>query len=768
MIRRRQRKARAPEDRANKKAGHFWSQKPSWEPVAGIDPYINDKQERDLRYLQKKLLQIEEDVRNGELGSFSSAETQQSYMEALKKNIGGRLVKQDTDAVTKDYEKCFKRWLLGKEDLLNSPKITPHGYTSLAERFPRATNFATMQLDVTDKIRTYLVGLYIRGPQSEREIEIYFKYLVYPVQEAIDLFRQANGIISEGFGLDEFHAGATGELITIKGDPPLTAVRSSGGAVQWPKELVFEGKGRQRDSKIPLALDPCINKYMRPAYTAAVSYEEYLSKDYSALGEDVKVLWEVANDRSFAREDRMIRPGTEETRLLPLGTAKMDTLLNVQREAGVGGITRGVAADDVRNLPDKPEWKRTIGCTADPKKRRDLDRDPDFKPDADSDESEEEEEDEEEEEEEDKKKKRRDKKEKKKRGEPTPHERKYPKERERPQVPAAETNTTELEQRHNEAAEQRYEQIATVLGNAVNVLKELLTKTKGADTAAATDDTVDGGGEETGVASGEKSGDAPNIEPKPAAPNTAGDEHKDLPFVEPKGNGLETFVDLTKVVPQTTAERKKAREEAEKKATPMADVAYENEERYTAKYREIMQKVFQNRGEIDDDDGSDSDPPEVPTKFTSTGTEYELEIVNKLVDEGPLPKPPNSKPSEIESAGGKALGKVGTAAWAVTRASGRIALKGFFKALGGTSDIVKAAANSIAADDEDEGDLGGGGGGFDSDSDSDPPSVPTAISKPTQRRSSRKKDKPDNYKPHTSGMERNAAKLTGAYSMNSK
>lgn len=278
----------------------------SWAPKnsdpnlpGGVNPFENedDQHDQEAKWAREYIDEFEEKMRNG----FEPGEYDRRKFKEMKKIAGKHFAKQHMDVLQKSYRDCFQQWILGKHRLLNSKKVTPWSYSTLAERFPRAVNFALQKLEHSEKVQNYLFGLWTRGPQSELEVEKYFKYLVYPVQEAFREWQLINN--DADLKLEDFHAGEKGEL-TLEGENYVSLNRK----LLWPPHLVFQGCGRREGSELPMPLDPTVNKYMRPSIMNSLSYEAYIRNDYSKLNPDIQELWEVANDRGEQRRDREIDP----------------------------------------------------------------------------------------------------------------------------------------------------------------------------------------------------------------------------------------------------------------------------------------------------------------------------------------------------------------------------------------------------------------------------------------------------------------------------
>lgn len=268
--------------------------------------------------------------------------TEETRYKETKKRVARARAEKHKRRIESDYLRCFEAWTLGKNKLLNDRRITNWGYETLAGRFPRIPNFALQLVESTRLVHNYLFGLYMRGPQSEREIEVYFKYLVWPVQEALRKLQVLNG--NDNLTLDDLHAGPTGVLVAnFKAPRAKFHYRVKQGQYNrmdlkykefWPRDLVFLGFGRKEGNKVPLNLDPTINRFMRPGVINAVSYKEWCDGDYSALSPDVRELWELTNERMEGRDDRNARPGAaEDTFAIPSVGASKESLQPIENAA---------------------------------------------------------------------------------------------------------------------------------------------------------------------------------------------------------------------------------------------------------------------------------------------------------------------------------------------------------------------------------------------------------------------------------------------------
>lgn len=285
-------------------ATSFWPVKNSDPNLpGGINPFESeaDQENQEAKWAREYVDEFEAKVAGGYVPQ-SSYEMRK--VKEMQKIAGKHFAKEHLEQLQKAYRKCFEQWILGKHDVLNDKRVTKWSYSSLAEQFPRAVNFALQKLEHSEKIQNYLFGLWTRGPQSELEVEKMFKYLVYPVEDTLREFQLINN--DPSLGLDDLHAGEDGKL-EFDGENYLFT-HPKNARMKWPPALVMYGAGRRKDSEVPLALDPTVNKYMRPSLVSQLSYRAYIDNDFSALSPDIQELWEVANDRGMSRKDREINP----------------------------------------------------------------------------------------------------------------------------------------------------------------------------------------------------------------------------------------------------------------------------------------------------------------------------------------------------------------------------------------------------------------------------------------------------------------------------
>ena len=290
-------------------------------------------------------------------------EIDQGVVRRIKERLENEQVQQIEESINKNYQECFKKWLIGKNRTLNHKSVTPWSYESLAERFPRAVNFATSSMEQSKQMREYLVDLYYRKPQTEREIEIFFKYLVFPIDEA---FRKTVNIRrrvlkDENYG-GKIHKVLRGLPRWSHAQPAMdqntkhpyylatpgahkqyrrqNATPEFKGRDIWPRQLVYRGRVSCTDDPTPLNLRPTLNPWMRENITSDLSYQEYIYGDNSSMKQDVKDLWEVSNHRAYGRKDRSLHPSERPiTSLQRLAVGLRTNLAYEVNESNSGLIT---------------------------------------------------------------------------------------------------------------------------------------------------------------------------------------------------------------------------------------------------------------------------------------------------------------------------------------------------------------------------------------------------------------------------------------------
>lgn len=235
-------------------------------------------------------------------GNEADAFLQDKVADEMAKEVAQGVLEEKRGKPDRDYNACFQQWLLGKSDVLNNPLVTQRGYTSYIERFPRVVNWVDAQIRLASEIKIYLVRLYNEGPATEEEVEHEFRYLVWPLNNALTILQQARN--DPSLGVDVLKGVPGGEW-----DPQ----HQTAGGLPWPAELTF--MGRVPDSNrtdVPPSLHPALNPYMRDHWVHSVSYKEWLANDYSKLRGDARELWEVVANRTFSRTDRMTKPAVDD------------------------------------------------------------------------------------------------------------------------------------------------------------------------------------------------------------------------------------------------------------------------------------------------------------------------------------------------------------------------------------------------------------------------------------------------------------------------
>lgn len=283
--------------------------KPDFKPRGGVAAYATE-QERDEK-IHEAL--VEEAILH-EYGRLSdpldsrdlAAPLRGAVQKSRLKEIADTALRRFKEKQHKEYEECFKRWLVGKSPL-NDKAVTPYGYRTWTEQMPRATRWVLAQQQMTDVVRKFLFSLYIKGPREEKELEWYFRYLVWPVDLARRRLEKHRNAKLKSW--DELRGCSDGSYDFDEQKlkkPDKTGV--SGAA--WPRDLTYGGLAPAFDRKLPLALDPCINPYMREKWVRALSYNEWIQGDFSKKLGDLRDIWEVAQDRIGGRDDAMVQPGT--------------------------------------------------------------------------------------------------------------------------------------------------------------------------------------------------------------------------------------------------------------------------------------------------------------------------------------------------------------------------------------------------------------------------------------------------------------------------
>jgi hypothetical protein len=236
-------------------------------------------------------------------GAQADAFLQDKVADEMAREVAQGVLEEHKARPDRDYNACFQQWLLGKSDVLNNPIITTRGYTSYVERFPRVVNWVDAQVRLASEIKVYLVRLYTEGPRTEEEVEHEFRYLVWPLNNALRILQQARN--APTLGVEVLRGVAGGAW-----DPQ----HQTAGGEPWPAELTYMGRIPDPLVKdVPPCLHPALNPYMRDQWVYSVSYREWLAGDFSKLRGDSRELWEVVANRIYGRDDRMRKP-TEDPR----------------------------------------------------------------------------------------------------------------------------------------------------------------------------------------------------------------------------------------------------------------------------------------------------------------------------------------------------------------------------------------------------------------------------------------------------------------------
>lgn len=268
---------------------------PQFAPVGGVNAFTSEgEKEAFIREEMRQEVMLNKDD-NGDF-------LQEKVLDEMAKEVAKGVIEERKGRPDRDYNACFQQWLLGKHSLLNNPAVTERGYTSYVQKFPRVVNWVDDQLRLASEVRIYLVRLHTEGPATEEEVEHEFRYLVWPLNNALRLLQQARN--DPSLGVD-----------VLKGVPggawdPRTG-RAAGN--EWPSELTWQGRVPDSNSNaVPLALHPALNPYMRDSWVHSVSYDEWLRGDFSKLRGDARELWEVVANRIFGRRDRMRKPTADD------------------------------------------------------------------------------------------------------------------------------------------------------------------------------------------------------------------------------------------------------------------------------------------------------------------------------------------------------------------------------------------------------------------------------------------------------------------------
>lgn len=273
------------------------AQGPQFSPVGGVQAFVSEGEKSAyLRDTMRQEVQLYK-------GTAANEFLQDKVADEMAKEVAKGVLEEHKSRPDRDYNACFQSWLLGKNDVLNNPLITQRGYTSYVQKFPRVINWVDAQIRLASEIKVYLTRLYIEGPSTEEEVEHEFRYLVWPLNNALRVLQQARNDPSLG---PEVLRGVQGGAW----DPQHQTAADS----PWPAELTYMGRVPDTARKdIPPCLHPALNPYMRDQWVYSVSYKEWLAGDYSKLRGDSRELWEVVANRLYGRNDRMQKPKEDDT-----------------------------------------------------------------------------------------------------------------------------------------------------------------------------------------------------------------------------------------------------------------------------------------------------------------------------------------------------------------------------------------------------------------------------------------------------------------------
>lgn len=210
-------------------------------------------------------------------------------------------VEQDKDRPNKEYERCFKHWMLGTHSKLNNPLIDDRGYVGLQKQFPRAINWILFKMRMVSEVRKYLHRLYLQKMRTEEEVEIYFRYLVWPLNNAMRMLARSRGV--DDVSPDDLRGSPGGQW----NPEERTLVGGEHAGEKWPQRLTYLGRATDSDDKLtPLCLRPQLNKFLRATWVSDISYKDYIDGTYAKRLGDCKDLWDVvAQNAVWGRDDIM-------------------------------------------------------------------------------------------------------------------------------------------------------------------------------------------------------------------------------------------------------------------------------------------------------------------------------------------------------------------------------------------------------------------------------------------------------------------------------
>lgn len=282
------------------------------------------------------------------------------YIKEAAKKVVNHEMKKKMEAIRQEFNSCFKQWLLGKHVTLNNPLIgCPRGWTSYQQQFPRAINWALYQLEMVRVVRTFLHGLYLRGPRSEEEAEWEFRYLVWPLEKAMKRLK-AFRVSDLEHAADDFEVRPEDLCASIDGtyDWKERRINTETGTAKWPRDMTYFGRVPKKND-VPLCLHPAVNPFMRAKWVSGVTYQQWMAGDFSGImHEEQRALWEIAADRVYGRDERFLNPfenpesGTAEQRALH------DAMLKVSESLGDAEID----AQIVVAAENAPKRKRHYLC----------------------------------------------------------------------------------------------------------------------------------------------------------------------------------------------------------------------------------------------------------------------------------------------------------------------------------------------------------------------------------------------------------------------
>ncbi len=202
------------------------------------------------------------------------AEQKTFFIEHLTKKALEKSVEQRNS----NYEKNFKLWLLGNHKALNDKRVTPFGHDSV-RHIPggeSAFNFALQQINTMTEVKRFMMKLYLRGPQSQKEIEYYYRYLVAPINDRMQ---------EQGIDVEEE-------------DDPVEALLTSLSDGKDARVLMVDGVGMNakqiHDTETPLPLNPLVNLYLNDEVSTeywSVNWEDWNSYEDGSMDKTKRFPW---------------------------------------------------------------------------------------------------------------------------------------------------------------------------------------------------------------------------------------------------------------------------------------------------------------------------------------------------------------------------------------------------------------------------------------------------------------------------------------------